>query len=287
MKILIILLILSYNILALESIEGIVKSKRYDSTYWFIEKGSGNEGVLNFYFSDETYGKIRLKGTQQKNWRDITEDDEGNLFILESANNDQNIGMRLYKIKKPKAYRKVINNDDIDVVTIRYPSGKILDLVAIFYNDGFVYFLTKQFSTTRLYKVTEEKVRDGITLNLQYIKDIELNIKDTRKLAENILLDVDVYKDGSLVMRTLGGLWYYEDFFASDKRSFYSIEGNMEDRVAFASTNEILLFRDGSINKRLDVSEFVPEEEAIGVEDDFFWSILAETKEKVKYLFNK
>ncbi len=287
MKILIILLILSLELICADNIEGIVKSKRYDSTFWFIEKGNGNEGLLYFYLSDDTYGKIRLKGTLQKNWRDITEDDEGNIFILESANNDQNIGMRLYKIKKPKTYRKVVNSDDIDVVTIRYPSGKILDLEGIFYHDGFIYFLTRQFATTRVYKVTSDKVKDGGTLNLQLVKEISLNIDNTRRLAENILLDVDMTSNGSLVMRTLDGIWYYKDFFSNDMRSYYKIKGGMNDRIAFSSTSKLSLFNKGSLVEEVNISDFVSEKEAEGIEDDFFWSLFAETKEKVRYLFNK
>ncbi len=287
MKILIILLILSFKLIGIDNIEGIVKSKRYESSYWFIERGHGSEGALYFYLSDDAYGKIRLKGTLQKNWRDITEDDEGNLFILESANNDQNIGMRLYKIKKPKTYRKIINNDDIEVVNIRYSSGRILDLEGIFYNDGFIYFLTRQFAITRLYRVTGEKVKDGITLNLQFVKEISLNIDNTRRLAENILLDVDIFKNGSLVIRTLDGLWYYEDFFNSDKRKFYKIKGEFGDRVAFFSAGKISLFSKVGMVKEVFISEFVREKDAKGIEDNFFWSLLAETKEKIRYLFNK
>ncbi|MHB0754423.1 hypothetical protein [Polaribacter sp. M15] len=135
------------------------------NSIWMINDG-GNKS--NLYEVSKKKGKIKRVidiDAKNKDWEDITSDDEGNLYIGDFGNNDNDRkNLRILKIKK-----KDLDEKDADIKTIKFEyenqeefppkkDQRFFDAEAFFYLNKNFYIFTKsrvddQYGKTFLYRV--------------------------------------------------------------------------------------------------------------------------------------
>lgn len=134
---------------------------------WTVEDQK-NEPILFGFTKDGILKKeIRITNVQNNDWEDLTSDDEGNLYIGDFGNNDnERQNLAIYKINAADLNKETA--EAFQVIEFYYPEQKefppkkknrIFDVESFFVSNNNFYLFTKNRSsnfdgTTELYKVT-------------------------------------------------------------------------------------------------------------------------------------
>ncbi|CAM1364765.1 hypothetical protein [Tenacibaculum xiamenense] len=148
----------------LEEVSGVEKSNKSDILWMHNDSGNKSK-VFAIDFFGKKVGEIRLK-QKNKDWEDITSDDEGNLYIADFGNNDnKRKNLVIYKIAQYKLNKE--EEIEAEEIAFSYPDqekfppkkkDRFFDAESIFYNNGYLYIFTKsrvknRYGETTLYKV--------------------------------------------------------------------------------------------------------------------------------------
>ncbi len=150
--------------LARKEVSGMVMSKNNSEVFWI----HGDSGTKNKIYAINRSGKLveedglQLKGIKNKDWEDITSDDEGNIIVADIGNNCK-CRTDLSLIIVSDVDEGLSETENFKILRIEYPKkNSILKLVgnsspnaeAIFYLDG-IYIITKEARgrNTKLYKL--------------------------------------------------------------------------------------------------------------------------------------
>ncbi|WP_374445981.1 hypothetical protein [Epilithonimonas sp.] len=133
---------------------------------WTIEDNHNDNILFGFNEKGELQKKIRITNVENNDWEDLTSDDEGNIYIGDFGNNDNDRqNLAIYKIKAED-----LNKDETEaesVVQFYYPEqtefppkkkDRIFDVESfLIFNDKFYLFTKNRSSkfdgTTVLYEV--------------------------------------------------------------------------------------------------------------------------------------
>jgi pimeloyl-ACP methyl ester carboxylesterase len=180
----------SYKLpLALKNPSGILKAK--DGSLWSINDA---QGKLPLLFNIDTTGKViktvRVTGAPNVDWEDITQDDQGNFFIGDIGNENNNRkSFSVYKV----AFDQIKSSDKAESLTISFtlpdqhnfppPATNLnYDLESMFWFDDAIYFFsknrTKPFSGySKLYKIPDSpgshiaQLLDSILVSKQGVRE--------------------------------------------------------------------------------------------------------------------
>ncbi len=148
----------------LEEVSGIERPNESD-ILWMHNDSGNKSNVFAMDIFGKTAGVIRLK-QKNKDWEDITSDDEGNLYIADFGNNDnKRKNLVVYKVKNEQLTSE--EKIDAEEIKFRYPDqekfppkkkDRFFDAESIFYNNGYLYIFSKsrvkdRYGETTLYKV--------------------------------------------------------------------------------------------------------------------------------------
>jgi hypothetical protein len=214
----------------LNEASGLVKSKLWPNVFW-THNDSGDEARI---FPINRKGKI-LKPSWMKNyvgiqipdavnvdWEAITTDDSGNLYVADFGNNaNARKDLTIYLVKEPfpwetvttRVYRRIL---------FYYPDQKEFpakdknyDAEAMFWLEGFVYFLTKHRSdsSTKLYRI--DPSIDQVEVAAEFVEQYNIQARVT---------GADIDSTGNnLVVLTETSIWLFgknldsQKFFAGKK----------------------------------------------------------------------
>jgi hypothetical protein len=171
----------------LNEASGLVKSRLWPNVFW-THNDSGDEARIFPINRDgellkpgwmKNYVGIQIPDAVNVDWEAITTDDSGNLIIADFGNNSNTRrDLALYLVKEPYPWETVTTRVYRRII-FYYPEQKEFpaaeknyDAEAIFWWDGFVYFLTKHRSdsSTRLYRInpSDEQVEVAAELMEQF-----------------------------------------------------------------------------------------------------------------------
>ena len=134
----------------------------HNNLIWSIQDSGNSNEVFGFSISGEMKEKVEVKGASNVDWEDITTDKNGNLYIGDFGNNDNDRkDLAIYKLAVSD-YDKVSEK-----ITFHYPEqkdfpakkkDKLYDCEAFFLYQNHFYLFTKNRSkgfdgTTLLYKI--------------------------------------------------------------------------------------------------------------------------------------
>jgi len=151
----------------MKEVSGMALAQNLDH-FWMVND-SGNKPIL---YAVDTNGEIKEKieiEARNKDWEDLTTDDEGNIYIGDFGNNaNDRKNLRIFKIKAED-----LKNRSIDPVKIsfhypdqdKFPPKKdmrFFDCESFFFLNGYLYLCTKSRVSanpglTRLYRIPAEK----------------------------------------------------------------------------------------------------------------------------------
>lgn len=129
---------------------------------WSIQDSGNTNDIFGFDASGELIEQIEVKNTKNRDWEAITSDKEGNLYIGDFGNNDNDRkDLTIYKLAATDFSRAA------SIITFNYPEqvdfpakkrDRLFDCEAFFYYQKAFYLFTKNRSkgfdgTTLIYKI--------------------------------------------------------------------------------------------------------------------------------------
>jgi hypothetical protein len=189
--------------------------------YWTLED-SGNEPVL---FALDKNGKLAHTVTINKpnnDWEALTADGDGNLYIGDFGNNDNDRkNLAIYKINAADLSKN--KADAATEITFYYPgqkdfppkkSNRIFDAEAFLYYNGHFYIFTKNRSsdsdgTTQLYKVPN--------LPGNHAAQLLGKFKTCKEFRNCAITDAAISSDGrKMVLLSNAKIWLFAGFKGDD-----------------------------------------------------------------------
>ena len=154
---------------AIRECSGIVASRQFAGVFW-VHNDSGNAPQL---FALDAAGRrlctLDVQGVQNRDWEDLTLDDEGNLYVGDFGNNaNRRRDLEVLVIREPDPRDCAGEVQRVEVIRripfhfpeqTQYPDPAVknFDCEAIFWLDGSLYVFTKHRSDSRtvLYRLPE------------------------------------------------------------------------------------------------------------------------------------
>lgn len=231
---------------------GLIQSRVRENTLW-THNDSGDEakiyaldsrGNLIKPTNTKNYRGILIAKAINRDWEDITQDDQGHLIIGACGNNDntrRDLSFYIFNEPNPLTTTQVPNCRRIPFhypdQTEFPPAEKNFDCEAIFWANGKLYLLTKHRSDTftKLYRLDSQHETESNPLT--YLSRIDVRDQVT---------GADASADGKqLVVLTYSGVWLFEKPAANDdylrgKISWLPISARQCEAICFFGENLII-----------------------------------------------
>lgn len=189
-----------------------------ENTAWCIEDSGNSDNIYQINFEGEILKALEVKNAKNKDWEDLTKDDEGNLYIGDFGNNEnRRKDLIIYKLPNPETESG--EKIGAEKIVFNYPEQKdfppgkskmVFDSEAFFHHKNHLYIFTKNRADpftgeTWVYKVPDEKGNYKAVLigKLKTCEDW-----DTCKVTS-----ADISEDGKkIILLGSGKLWVITDF---------------------------------------------------------------------------
>lgn len=217
---------------------------------WALED-SGNKDIL--YRIGEKGGieqQLRLRGMKNKDWEDLTSDAEGNLYIGDFGNNDNDRkDLAIYKINRDSLDNDITQPDY--AVYFKYPDQKsfppkksefLYDAEAFFEHNGNFYIFTKNRSARydgsfKVYKVPNRAGSHTAVLAGTYT-----SCSAYRKCA---ITGADISTDGTVALLSSDKVWLIPGFsegFKQEAMQQYELgHYSQKEGITFKDNNTLLI----------------------------------------------
>ncbi|MRH99495.1 hypothetical protein GH721_03020 [Kriegella sp. EG-1] len=202
-----------------ESLKEISGMAAYNqNAMWAVEDSGNKDELYKVNFKGDIERKLEVKNAKNHDWEDLTTDTNGNLYIGDFGNNDnERKNLVIYKLSNPELEK----GDKItaEKIEFKYPnqdkfppkkSKMYFDAEALFHWNGFLYIISKNRS----------KPYDGKTM-LYRIPD-KVGAYEAEFLAEWVtcldshscsITSADISSDGKTIALLSNGLiWHITDF---------------------------------------------------------------------------
>ncbi|MFV1885368.1 MAG: hypothetical protein ACMZ7B_12840 [Balneola sp.] len=250
---------------AREEVSGIVKSRKYEDTYWV----HGDSGTKDHIFAINSDGEIKsknknyngaeIKGAKNEDWEDIALGEEGTLILADFGNNCHcRNDLKILIIEEPDP-----DDDKTEVVAeyqIKYPEREgILSLFlednynaeAVFMKDGKIFIITKN-----------ESGGEAKLFRLDNPSETEVNIltEVTSFKFKGQVTAADISSDESkLAVLTYRSVWLFdlEDGtpFFEDRKYWQPIRGVEQVESITFSGNELIIAEENGDLYRIKQSD--------------------------------
>lgn len=137
---------------SLEENSGIVKIS--EGSYWFIEDSGNPDKIYEVNDNMEIINEVKIKKAKNKDWEDLTKDDENHVYIGDFGNNrNKRKDLTIYIIDNPEEAKD--GELKADKIKFNYPDqekfppkkkNRFYDTEAFFYLYGNLYLFTKDRS---------------------------------------------------------------------------------------------------------------------------------------------
>jgi len=201
---------------------------------WVIED-AGNE---NHLYGLNEKGKIIkdlvVINSKNKDWEDLTSDQNGNLYIGDFGNNSKKRKkFTILKIVNPENAKKEVTAEKIHFTLPK--DEKSQDFEAIFLLDNFFYIFSKNDEHSKLFKIPNI-VGDN---NAKFLANFNLDGK------HNKVTSADYYKN-KIVLLNHEKAWLLsnfenEDFFKGDIKSFNFNHDSQKEGVCFKNDSTLYI----------------------------------------------
>ncbi len=203
---------------------------------WTIED-SGNENRLIGLNSDGHIEKsIYIANAKNKDWEDLTSNNQGNIHIGDFGNNNQ----KRKKFKILKVAHNQLSNDtaDAEIIKFKLPEDKkSKDFEGFFIYDDVFYLFSKTKKNINVFSVPNE-AGDHIAT---FVSGYKLKGKDTR------ITSADISPDGkTVVLLNHDKLWKLtnfkgDKFFSGDIEAIDFGHNSQKEGINFKTSSEVII----------------------------------------------
>ena len=242
----------------LEENSGMVVNK--DSTIWMINDSGGADKIYQTNFKGKLLKEFEVKNARNKDWEELANDKDGNLYIGDTGNNNnKRKDLVVYKIPDPNKEK----GDKIEAEQIefsfpeqkKYPPKKsklLYDTEAIFYAKDSLYLITKNRShpfngKALIYRIPAKKGKYKATFLGTFIPCTEFSVCK--------ITAADISPDGkTIALLGYGKLWLFTNFELSKffKGELRTIDLGIRTQLESISflNNKTLLLSDEQLKHR-------------------------------------
>jgi hypothetical protein len=195
----------------------------YDgNTIWLIEDNGNKDNIYEVDLLGNILTSFSVKNAKNEDWEDLAKDTDGNLYIADIGNNDNDRkDLVIYKLPNPQ--KAPVDKIDAQKIKFNYPeqkefpprkSGRYFDAEAMFHWGNHLYILTKNRAKpftgdAFLYKVPDSPGEYRATL----VTKME-TCEDSRNCQ---ITAMDISPDGKKVIAlSYGKPFVYTDFKGED-----------------------------------------------------------------------
>jgi hypothetical protein len=193
-----------------------------DSKIWLIEDRGNSDHIYEVNFEGDLLKEYKVKNAKNRDWEDLTSDEEGNVYIGDFGNNtNRRKDLTIYKIPNPA----LEPGDKIAAEEIRfsYPEQKdfppkaenyYYDAEALFYKNASLYIITKNRSRPFDGKAFVYRVP---AVAGEYSAQLIGIIETCEEPRSCIVTSATVSPDNRrVVLLGYGKLWIFTDFDGED-----------------------------------------------------------------------
>ncbi len=222
-----------------------------DGKIWVIEDSGNKDKIYKVDKDGDIKKSLKIDHAKNKDWEDLTLDDDGNLYIGDFGNNDnEREDLVIYKVSKDEMTKKEPNADKIEFI---YPQQKdfppqkdslYFDTEGFFHLNDYLYIFTKNRTRpysgkTLIYRVPD---KEG---------DYEAEFLGSLFLCADqdhcSVTSADISPDGkTIALLSYGFIFLLNDFTAPDftKSSIKIVDLKTEtqvESVCFADNKTLLI----------------------------------------------
>jgi hypothetical protein len=234
-------------------------------------------GKAELYLCDTTGRLIRtlkIANAQNRDWEDMTQDDQGNYYIGDFGNNNnQRKDLTIYKIPNPdQVEASFVKAEKItfafeDQKAFPPPSDQLnFDCESVIWKDGYLYLFSKHRTfpmRTNLYRLPDAP-GDYVA---KKISSFQTSGPDETDLFNHWISAADISPDGTKVcIISSGKMWIFynfegDDFFSGQHKRIDLSSSSQREAVVFVSNTRVYLTDEewfGGIGRNLysiDISE--------------------------------
>lgn len=231
--------------LSLKEVSGL---KYVNGSLWALEDSGNTSSIYKISLKGKTEQEVKITNVKNNDWEDIAADKQGNLYIGDFGNNDNDRkNLAIYKLDAGKL------NTVTSIISFYYPEQKqfppkksnlIFDVEAFLEHNGNFYLFTKNRSKgfngdVQVYKVPNKAGNHAAKL-LGTIPTCD----NFRKCA---ITGADISADGTKAVLLSGGkIWMMTNFgsenFVGAKMQVYDLNHlSQKEGVCFKDNNTLLI----------------------------------------------
>lgn len=217
-----------------------------DSLIWAIEDNGNKNRIYALNLEGKLVKEVKVENAKNRDWEDLAKDKEGNLYIGDFGNNaNERKDLCIYKVPNPDQWKK--GKLKAEKIAFHYPEQKEFppkksnlrfDCEAFFYNDDFLYLITKDRSRPYegkafIYKVPAIKGNHPAKLIGEFVSCLDSQFCS--------ITAADISPDGKrIVLLGSGFIWLFSDFTSED-----FTQGNLQTiDVLYRTQQESICFVD-------------------------------------------
>ncbi|WCO01245.1 hypothetical protein [Psychroserpens ponticola] len=221
------------------------------NTIWVIQDAGNNNHLYGLSLKGAIIKDISIKNGENNDWEDLTSDSEGNMYIGDFGNNNENrTNFTIYKISNPE---NITSSANASLINFTLPKGmNSVDFESFFLHNGFFYIFSKDNKTCKLIKVPN---KEGNHI-ASYISKVKLKGKHTK------VTSADISNDGKIVvLLNHDKLWKLtnysnDDFFNGTIEALRFEHDSQKEGVNFTNNNQVLITDERTKNEGGNIYRF-------------------------------
>ncbi|MBT8186851.1 MAG: hypothetical protein HKP24_13520 [Croceitalea sp.] len=248
----------------LNEVSGIAKEN--DSIFWVIEDNGNKDILYQVNIHGQLIKKYKIGNAKNDDWEDLTTDQNGNIYIGDFGNNDNDRkDLVIYKLHPSTSKKSKIEAEKIKFEypeQEKYPPKKenrVFDAEAFFHWKGHLYIFTKNRSypyngQTMIYRVPDKK------------GDYKAKLIGQLVICENpkycSVTSADISSDGKKIVLLGYGYVYMlenfnkDDFTNSKLTKLYLKHETQMESVCFTSNDELIIADEQSQSKGRNIYRY-------------------------------
>lgn len=221
---------------------------------WTLNDSGGKAALYLCDTTGRLIRTLRIGNAQNKDWEDLTQDDQGNFYIGDFGNNNnRRKDLTIYKIPNPNELEEDVVR--AEVITFSFEDQKAFppphdqldfDCESVIWKDGHLYLFSKHRTfpmQTKLYRIPDAPGN----YVAKKISSFQTSSPDETDLFNYWITAADISPDGSLVcLISSGKIWLFydfkeDDFFSGQHRRIDLPDSSQREAVVFVSNTKIYI----------------------------------------------
>ncbi|WP_420320531.1 hypothetical protein [Flagellimonas sp.] len=243
---------------SLSEVSGMVSTS--PSTVWIIEDNGNKDHIYSLNLKGQLIKEFKVKNAKNNDWEDLAKDDQGNIYIGNFGNNhNDRKNLSIYKIPNPDL--EPGNKIEAEKIAFYYPEQKkfppkkselLFDCEAFFYNNGFLYLITKNRTRPYTGKALIYKIP---AVEGSYEAELVGGFLSCTNQKFCSVTAADISPDGKRVaLLGSGYIWLFsnfsgEDFTKGTQRTIDVKHRTQQESICFLNNNTLLIADEQSQTK--------------------------------------